>query len=336
MLVKITTKQPIVKINKQSAIKSVLESQDGITKNYIINYPTYKPNSIIEARYVRRKPIYISAYLSSHTGCSMGCSFCFLTATNQNSFIHVDIPAYGFQLDTVLKNIKEDSSIDKKNVRVNINFMARGESMANKYVIQNYSELYDHLQNISTENGYGNIKMNISSIYPHTLNGYKLSDIFKDRPVNFYYSIYTLDMDWRKKNMPNAMHPDYALNSLRELQENHNFNTVVFHCAFIKDSNDSIDSVQQMANKIKSFDFPRTKFNLVRYNAFNDKTEEANIDRLNDIFDIMNGAVTNKVDTHTSRIIQRVGPDIYTSCGMFPHDIDSLLESINENINNME
>jgi adenine C2-methylase RlmN of 23S rRNA A2503 and tRNA A37 len=324
------------------SIKSVLKSVDGITKNYVINLPSTKTkvNDIIEARYVRRKPNYISAYLSSHTGCKMGCSFCWLTATGQTTFRHVDINTYGYQLDTVLKNVSEDDNeidmnkIDKNKIRVNMNFMSRGDCMANKYLVNTYTELYDHLQQITNANGYGDIKMNISSIYPNTLKHHKLTNIFKNRPVNFYYSIYSLDNDWRKVNMPNSMDPYYALSELRDLQENHPDNTVVFHCAFIKGQNDSIESVQNLANIIKSFDFPRTKFNLVRYNPPPmSETQEADIDRLNDIFDIMNEVVTNKVDTQCSRIIQKVGPDVYASCGMFFKDIDAALENLNEEIN---
>lgn len=317
-------------------IRSILKSVDGVTKNFIMHYPTHISNSIIEARYVRRHPTYISSYLSSTTGCSMGCTMCHLTVTGQTSMYQINIPSYGFQLDTILKNIDNEPSQDKNKVRVNVNFMSRGDCMANRYIIKQYTELYDHLQEVSTKNGYGPIKMNLSSIYPYTLRPYKLSEIFKNRPVNFYYSIYSVDHEWKKKNMPNAMDTDFALNSLRELQENHSFNTVVFHCCFIKNSNDSIDSVKKMADKIKSYNFPRTKFNLVRYNPPNNKSTETDIDKLNEIFEIMNDAVTNKVDTQKSRIIQRIGPDVYASCGMFAHDVDLLLESINEKINEFD
>lgn len=323
----ITTKLPI--------IKTVLKSADGVTRNYVMEYPHLK--QIIEARYVRRHPTYISSYLSSHTGCRMSCQMCWLTKTGQADFHHSTIETYGYQLNTVLSNIQESAGTDKSKIRINVNFMAKGECMANKYVVKQYQELYDHLQDVSTQNGYGKIKMNLSSIYPNVLRPYRLSEIFRDRPVNFYYSIYTLDPVWRKKNMPNAMDPEFALSALRELQGNHKSNTVVFHCAFIKNSNDSIESVERMAEKIKSYDFPRTKFNLVRYNPPpNDNSTEADLDRLNHIFEIMNGAVTNKVETQKSRIIERVGPDVYTSCGMFTHNIDSLLESINEKINEFD
>jgi adenine C2-methylase RlmN of 23S rRNA A2503 and tRNA A37 len=215
--------------------------------------------------------------------------------------------------------------------------MSRGDCMTNKYVVKQYTELYDHLESISENNGYGKIKMNLSSIYPYTLRPYKLSDVFKGRQVNFYYSIYTLDREWRRVNMPNAMDPDFALDRLRELQENHKDNTVVFHCAFIKDSNDSIESVQKMADKITSLNFPRTKFNLVRYNPPpNGNSTETDIDRLNTIFSIMNSAVTNKVDTQKSRIVNRVAPDIYVSCGMFSSSLDSSLELLNEKINEQD
>src|SRR5690242_7592190 len=92
------------RINKKKlpVVRSVLKSKDGVSKNYIINYPADVYNSIIEARYVRRHPSYISSYISSMNGCRLGCSFCHLTATNQTNFNHVDIETFGFQLNTIL------------------------------------------------------------------------------------------------------------------------------------------------------------------------------------------------------------------------------------------
>ena len=134
--------------------------------------------------------------------------------------------------------------------------------------------------------------------------------------------------------MPNSMDPSYALSNLRHLQENHEDNTVVFHCAFIKGQNDSLESVQNLADFIKSYDFPKTKFNLVRYNPPPmSETQETDINKLNNIFEIMNGAVTNNINTQSSRVIKKVGPDVYASCGMFFKDVDSAIENLNEMIN---
>lgn len=300
-----------------------MSSNDG-SINYIMKPQSLlnnnDPNSLVECRYVRRSPSYISAYVSSHTGCKMGCTFCWLTQSSQKSFRHTTINDFCEQLNTILVN-SPDSFDDRKNIRVNINFMARGEAMANKYIVNNYSELYDELGNTAKKNGYDKIKINISSIYPTSLSGHSLNDIFKNRPVNFYYSIYSINQKFRREFLPSALPVEYALDNLKSLQDKHNDNTVVFHCAFIKGHNDDINDVQKMADLIKSYNFKKTKFNLVRLNPYikNGKPimMESDMSTLRNIFNIMNSAVTNKVDTQKSRIINRIGPDVFASCGMF-------------------
>jgi adenine C2-methylase RlmN of 23S rRNA A2503 and tRNA A37 len=63
-----------------SIVKQLVASDGSI--NLIFNYA----RSFIEARYVQRAPDYISAYVSSHNGCKMGCTFCWLTAQKQTEF----------------------------------------------------------------------------------------------------------------------------------------------------------------------------------------------------------------------------------------------------------
>ena len=313
-------------------LKNIIKAKDGS-----INYLLENINkNIIECRYVRRNPSYISTYLSSHTGCKMGCTFCWLTQSKQTQFDHVTIQEYSSQLNIVLKNTPKN--IDLNNIRINVNFMSRGEAMANKYVINNYQNLYDSLYNVVTNNGYNKMKMNVSSIYPNTLKGHKLETIFQDRPVNFYYSIYSCNDSFRKQYLPNAAPVRYALDQLKNLQENHNnINTVVFHCAFIKGANDNISEVNDMADLIKSYDFKRTKFNLVRLNPYIKNgipiMEESSKETLKEIFHIMNNAVTNKVPTQVSRIVNRVGSDAFVSCGMFANtdvDMDIFDKAIDE------
>lgn len=319
-------------------IKNIIKAKDG-SINYIINHA--KAKNIIECRYVRREPSYISTYVSSHNGCKMGCTFCWLTQSGQTDFSHVTIPEYVNQLDTILKGVPDNHKqlADTKNVRVNVNFMARGEAMANKYVVNNYADLYDSLYNTVQNNGYNKMKMNVSSIYPATIKGKKLEDIFANRPVNFYYSIYSCNHKFRKEIIPNAMPVKDALDGLKSLQENHHDNTVVFHCAYIKSGNDNIKEVNELADLIKSYKFTKTKFNLVRLNPYIKNglpiMEETPPEKLKDIFEIMNNAVTNKVETytHTSRIINRVGSDAFVSCGMFANtdvDMDIYERAIND------
>jgi adenine C2-methylase RlmN of 23S rRNA A2503 and tRNA A37 len=94
--------------------------------NYI--FKTAKGGSF-EARYVRRAKEYISAYPSSHDGCKMGCEFCWLTQNKQTSFNHLTLSDYELQLQIILKNVpeKDHELLNKHQVRINVNFMAKGE-----------------------------------------------------------------------------------------------------------------------------------------------------------------------------------------------------------------
>lgn len=330
-------------------LSNKLKSKDG-SINYIFKHklnsdsnPDYDPNSMIECRYVRRNKSYISAYVSSHTGCKMGCKFCWLTQSNQTSFKHVELEDYNQQLYTILTHTPDEIR-NRKNIRVNINFMSRGEALANKVVINNYRSLYDNLEYIAKDNYYEKIKINISSIFPTVVNNKILEDIFKDRPVNIYYSIYSINDIFRKEFIPNAMDVRFALDKLKSFQNNHNSdNTVVFHCAFIRGENDNIEDVQKMADLIKSYNFKNTKFNLVRLNPFIKDNKplllESDLNKLKDIFNIMNDCVTNQVPTQKSRIINRIGTDVFASCGMFDGTgidmdvFDKLIHEVNDYTN---
>ena len=309
-------------------IDNKMVSSDG-SINYIMSKKT-NVNNIIECRYVRRNEDYISAYLSSHTGCIMGCKFCWLTQSKQNTFKHTNIDDYAYQLETILSNTL-DPIENRKNIRININFMARGEVMANKYVLKDYKKLYDTLNNIALKYNYKSIKMNLSTIFPYTIKNYNLEDIFESRPVNIYYSLYSVNQKFRKEFIPNAIDVKMSLDKLKQFQIHHNNeNTIVFHWALIKGENDNIHDVEEMANIIKSYNFINTKFNLVRLNPFIKDNKpimlESEYSKLIKIFNIMNDCVTNKVPTQQSRIINRIGPDVYASCGMFSNTTIDLTE----------
>jgi len=316
-----------------------MKSKDG-SINYIFkDNSNSDPNAMIECRYVRRNKSYISAYVSSHTGCKMGCKFCWLTQSNQTSFKHVELKDYYQQLYTILCHTTDEIE-DRKNIRVNVNFMSRGEALANKTVINNYKSLYDTLENVAKEHHFEKIKINMSTIYPNAVNSRKLEDIFRDRPINIYYSIYSINESFRKEFLPNAVDVKYALDKLKSFQDNHNNNTVVFHCAFIRGQNDNIEDVQKMASLIRSYNFKNTKFNLVRLNPYIKDNKplllESDLNKLKDIFNIMNNCVTNQVPTQKSRIINRVGSDVFASCGMFDGTgidmdvFDKIINDVNE------
>ncbi|AAV51016.1 putative Fe-S-cluster redox enzyme [Acanthamoeba polyphaga mimivirus] len=272
-----------------------------------------------ECRYVRRNDKYISAYLSSHNGCKMACKFCWLTATNQTNFRHVSIEEYANQLDTVLSHGKEIDGENSRIVRVNINLMSRGEALANKNLVNNYDKFHKELQYIINKYDYSEMKMNVSTIMPKVVEHKKLIDIFGDRPVNIYYSLYSTNESFRKKWIPNSMRYEIALRKLREFQKETD-NTIAFHFAVIEDENDNLSDVQSMAEIIRSMNFSKTKFNLVRFNPHPSMSnyKEPSVEKLEKIYEILQSVCNDEtIKTNRSRIVPRIGQDVLASCGMF-------------------
>lgn len=296
-------------------------SKDG-SINFIIPYA----KSFIEARYVRRAPHYISAYVSSHNGCKMGCKFCWLTTQNQTQFKHVGLNEYILQLKTILENVPtlaiENEKVNNDKIRINVNFMGRGDALANKTVLLNYPELYESLLDTVTKAGFGDLKMNVSSILPYTIKHKNLFDIFLDYPVHLYYSLYSVNDAVKRQLMPNAIDWRLALDKLAQFQRTTiGENSLVFHGAFIKDVNDSQQDIENLVNEISKRNFKNTKFNLVRFNSPpGSKLQETSKDRLKEIFSFLSLHMNDESLNKKSTLIERAGYDAYVSCGMFPQD----------------
>lgn len=97
----------------------------------------------LETRYVRRTNDKLSLYVSSHSGCKMGCQFCYLTKNNSTDFKHVDLEHYTRQVERVLSYYDQ---IDKPAKHLYVNFMARGEPLANKVVVNQFESMYAKLK----------------------------------------------------------------------------------------------------------------------------------------------------------------------------------------------
>ncbi|RYE12592.1 MAG: hypothetical protein EOP34_10540 [Rickettsiales bacterium] len=199
--------------------------------------------------------------------------------------------------------------------RININFMARGEPLANKYVIKNYAQIYD-LFNATTKCTNLKPKVNISTIMPQSFIGHNLFDIFKGN-AHIYYSLYTANSKIRENFMPNACNIKTALDNLKDY-ENKSIALgikypITFHWAIIEGVNDKIEDVLYTADVLAEYKF-KSKFNLVRYNPHElSNTSEPSEDKLKQIFNIISKAV----GVEDSYIVPRVGKDVSASCGMF-------------------
>lgn len=269
----------------------------------------------VETRFVRKRDDYFIAYVSSHSGCNQGCKFCHLTQQSQTTFDHVGVDAYLEQFTRVVDYYDEQVNLGEPRAeRVNINFMARGEPLANKYLINYYPGLFSYLK-YRADCSDLNLKVNISTIMPYVMRHRKLTDVFKGFPAHVYYSMYTVDEKFRKEWIPNAIPVGEALDKLKEYEESTSISyPVTFHWALINGKNDSVEGAKETAKVLRDYKF-KSKFNLVRYNPHeNSNSEESQ--RIEEIFNIINSAF----DSSRSYIVPRVGPDVKASCGMFIPD----------------
>lgn len=286
-----------------------LVSKQDKSINWIIN----KGKGNIECRYVRRDDDLVSAYVSSHNGCKMACKMCHLTQLNQTMFSHSSIFEYIDQIDLILKHY--DVNSEKFASRLNVNFMARGEPLANKNIIKNYKKLYEELDNKSQIRNL-ELKMNISTIMPYTIKDYNLYDILCGN-TEIYYSLYSTNDSFKKNWIPNALPHAVALQKIKDYQT-HTGLPITLHWTFIEGENDNIDDIQELRDVISKYKL-RGKFNLVRYNPPPnlEHTNEPSIDKLEQYLELIKPALIN---SERSKIVSRVGEDIYASCGTFIPD----------------
>lgn len=287
-------------------MKNILKSSLDKSVNWIIP----KGTGHLEARYVRRDSDHISAYVSSHNGCKMGCRMCYLTQQKQTAFNHTTLNEFSEQFNKILDYYDANSEVRAS--RVNVNFMARGEPLANANIINKFNNLYDIFDKRSVGSSL-QLRMNISTIMPHTIKHLELNDILHGK-ADIYYSMYSVNDNFRSKWLPNALPYEEALIKLKNYQIKSN-RPITFHWTFIKGENDNKEDVIRLTNILKNFDF-FGKFNLVRYNPPVNilEREEPTDEELNNLLSILKNSIR---DNAKSKIVSRVGKDVYASCGMF-------------------
>ena len=296
-------------IRLKTAEVSTLKSQLDESVNFIFtgDYP-----GKMEARYVRRKDYYFACYLSSQTGCNQACRMCHLTATQQYQFSNVTLEGYLEQAERVF-----DYYLQKKRVAevVHYNFMSRGEALNNEHLIKEWD--YSILRALSNLALGFNLhpRFNISTIMPKQFTK-KLIDCFPIIYPDFYYSIYSVNPEFRKKWLRNAQPVDVALRKFYEWQEVTK-KIVKLHFAFIKGENDSEEDLLKLCQTVTDSGL-KTDFNIVRYNPYSEEYgQESDEATFTTNLQLMreNLPSNTKID-----IIPRVGFDAFASCGCFSTD----------------
>jgi len=276
--------------------------------DHSVNFVEEQLVGFLESRFVRKCDDYFIAYLSSQTGCNRGCTFCHLTATGQTSFIdssHNDFVAQAIQ---VFKHYRKETKPAKY---MHYNFMARGEPLANKILLDSGDDLLQKLGQVAKGEGLP-AKFNISTIMPVSLKK-SLSDIFNYINPTIYYSIYSTNSKWRKDWMPAAMDSDEALRMLRDYQD-FSKKIVKIHYAFIAGENDSVEEVNNVCDAIERHNLI-CEFNLVRYNT---ASPDQGVESSEEVIDRNLNLITDRFRFSTKvQMIPRVGFDVKASCGMF-------------------
>ncbi|MNU30386.1 Dual-specificity RNA methyltransferase RlmN [compost metagenome] len=279
-----------------TALRSSLDSS--------INFSRPDPRGgMVETRFVQRTPERFIVYISSMLGCDKACRFCHLTQTGQTNATSLSEDEMVEQARTVLGEVGNAGA-----QTVHFNFMARGEPMSNPAVNRN---LFIRLAELAASHGLAS-RIKISSILPDDVWTLDPKDLHADGcpPVDFYYSLYSTDADWRRRWIPKAMAPTDAMIWLRKFQKETG-QRVILHWALIDGENDSVENAHTAAALAKSLGV-QADFNLVRYNPANGKSREAPEERIKSFLEQVDADIDGRVKT-----VARVGFDVKASCGMF-------------------
>jgi adenine C2-methylase RlmN of 23S rRNA A2503 and tRNA A37 len=285
----------------------------------------------------------------------MACGQCHLTATQQTQMKPATAKDYGAQFRAVLNEL---ATHPNRNAfvpalkRMNIEFMARGEPLANPNIVKRWPEVHDAMAGSavaavadapfawfpSNPTNGSSLKYHISTIMPDSFRDQSLVDSFVTGnrvPLwavpTLYYSAWSIRSQFKERWMPRTMPTKLALAKLSAYQSaiatltgNAAFaaSKVIVHGAFVNGENDSTEEVLELLNTMKAVGLT-ARFNVIRYNPpsvgpfapYAESTEERRV-RLVQLITAHNpGGV---------KCIDRVGRDVFASCGTFipPSDVN--------------
>lgn len=299
-----TQPQKIVSFSASPDVE-VMKSQEDASINWIEPHPEV---GVLESRYVRRQDDYFVVYLSSQTGCKQACRMCHLTATGQTPNVDATGDDILRSADYVLNWYKENTTPAKI---VHYNFMARGEPLNNKHICDNaeyiMSGLADRARSLDLLPRYL-----ISTILPKSFENLSLCDVFPVHHPDIYYSIYSMNPEFRKKWLPLAMDPEIALDKLVEWQR-HTSKIPKIHYAFIEGENDSEEDIVQICEAVNKRNL-RVNVNIVRYNPADDKRGRESCEK---VIERNMAIFAEMMPQARMKVHPRVGFDVKASCGMF-------------------
>lgn len=275
-----------------------------------VNFVRPAGGGFFESRYVRRpRTDYLIAYLSSQSGCRLACRFCHLTRTRQTSFDQAGFDDLVAQIEPV---IAHHAATGEPAARMNVNFMARGEPLLNPTVTGRSREMLARFSEMAAAAGVPETVINLSSIMPREVSGLDLVEAFPGRGFRIFWSLYSVRPGFRKRWLPLAADPEETAARLADWQRRTG-GEVVIHHALIAGENCSDADAEMNADLARRHGL-KARMNLVRYNSADAGTgEEASDDR----YDRALAAFERAAEIPGSRIVPRVGRDVFASCGTF-------------------
>jgi len=237
---------------------------------------------------------------------------CHLTFSDQKTERNATIDDFLIQAKAVMDYYKK--SEQKANV-VHFNFMARGDAFASKYFLEHGDTVLKELGILAFENGLFP-RFLISTIFPKRVSKYEIRDIFPLHHPEIYYSLYSLNNDFRNFWLPASIPVEQALEKLVNWQ-NHSSKIPKIHYAFIAGQNDSQEDVHSICELINEYKL-RVNINIVRYNP---PSEEQGIESPIEVIERNQNIFKNKLSMAQVKVIPKVGFDVYASCGMFVNQL---------------
>lgn len=293
----------------------------------------YLINNGLEARFVQRDPEQVIVYLSSHYGCDQACRMCHLTQMGLTSTQATSEEEFKLQIHTVLQDYFLNTG--KIPESINFNYMARGELLLNQHSrLMNGEDVLDLEQLADKEIFKVFIEQACEDNIPLPRVNHYVSTIFPkallnpvpsiDYPIALYellgsfnytvfWSLYSLREEFRKRWLPKAMDPHYAVEMLWDYCDYPITPTPVIHHALIKGENNTEEDAYAITRFLEVSDL-KYRVNLVRYNPFSseqsDECSDENYERVARVFREAEGC-------ERVQIVPRVGPDVAASCGTF-------------------
>lgn len=280
-----------------------------------VNFVTTADIGYFESRYVSRPgKDYCIVYLSSQSGCAKACRMCHLTATRQVKSVDATLQDFQQQAEVVLQHWDGlDASLQAEHKRVHFNFMARGEALACRTILDHGPKLLQGLGQLAEGRGL-EPRFLISTIMPKSFALDELGSVFHARDhylPEVYYSLYSMDPDFRRRWLPQAMSPELALKKLARWQRETGKRPKV-HFAFIKGENDSEQTVTEISHALMDHGLD-VDLNIVRYNPPDERSQESDETVVTRNVQLFQDLLPNA----DVRIIPRVGFDVQASCGTF-------------------